>query len=47
VARVKLTHNLAQLTGGASEVEVEAANIRQLLGELSSLPSYPCPFRYA
>jgi molybdopterin converting factor small subunit len=36
VARVKLTHNLAQLTGGASEVEVEAANIRQLLGELGA-----------
>ena len=36
MARVKLTHNLAQLTGGESEVEVAAGNIRQLFGELGA-----------
>jgi molybdopterin synthase sulfur carrier subunit len=34
VARIVLTHNLAQLAGGASELELDAGNVRQLLGQL-------------
>ena len=31
MARVVLTGNLVQLAGGRSELELEAANVRQLL----------------
>ncbi len=34
MARVVLTGNLRQLTGGETELELEAANIRQLFREL-------------
>jgi molybdopterin converting factor small subunit len=34
MARIVLTHNLALLAGGASELELDAGNIRQLLGQL-------------
>ena len=34
MARIVLTHNLAQLAGGDSELELDAGNIRQLLGQL-------------
>ena len=34
MARVVLTGTLKQFTGGATEIEVEAKNIRQLFNEL-------------
>ena len=34
MARIKLTRNLAQFTGGESELELDAGNVRQLLGQL-------------
>lgn len=34
MARVLLVGNFAQLTGGESELEVEAGNVRKLLDEL-------------
>ena len=34
MARIVLTRNLAQFTGGESELELEAGNVRQLLGQL-------------
>jgi len=34
VARIVLTRNLAQFTGGESELELDAGNVRQLLGQL-------------
>ncbi|HEX3208269.1 MAG TPA: MoaD/ThiS family protein [Geminicoccaceae bacterium] len=36
MAHVVLTRNLAQFTDGESELELEAANIRQLLRELAA-----------
>ena len=36
MTHVVLTRNLAQFTGGKSELELEAANIRQLLGLLGA-----------
>jgi sulfur-carrier protein len=36
MAHVVLTRNLAQFTGCESELELEAANIRQLLRELAA-----------
>jgi len=36
MARIVLTHNLAQLAGGAGELEIDAGNIRQLLGQLGA-----------
>ncbi len=34
MARIVLTRGLTQFTGGASELELDAANIRQLLAQL-------------
>ena len=34
MARIVLTRNLAQFTGGESELELDAGNVRQLLGQL-------------
>ena len=34
MARIVLTRGLTQFTGGESELELDAANIRQLLGQL-------------
>jgi sulfur-carrier protein len=36
MARILLTRNLSQFTGGESELELEASNIRQLLGQLAT-----------
>lgn len=36
MARIVLTRNLTQFTGGESELELDARNIRQLLGLLAA-----------
>lgn len=36
MARIKLTSSLAQFTGGERELELDAGNIRQLLGQLGA-----------
>jgi sulfur-carrier protein len=36
MTHVVLTRNLAQFTGGESELELEVGNIRQLLGQLGA-----------
>jgi sulfur-carrier protein len=36
MARIKLTRNLTQFTGGESELELDAGNIRQLLAQLGA-----------
>src|ERR1700752_5071887 len=39
MARVTLTGNLRQLTGGVAEMEIEAASVRQLIARLGQ--AYP------
>jgi sulfur-carrier protein len=36
MARIVLTRNLTQFTGGESELELDVGNIRQLLGQLGT-----------
>jgi molybdopterin converting factor small subunit len=36
MARIKLTRNLVQFTGGESELELDVGNIRQLLAQLGA-----------
>jgi molybdopterin converting factor small subunit len=36
MARIKLTRNLTQFTGGESELELDAGNILQLLAQLGA-----------